>query len=223
MIRLIAAPTAALLLLSGCPTAECSAADASVHCVDQLPDGGDGGAGAGANCPDTSNADAPNLLANPGAECGTTGWFVPDVVGKGTIAVATEGAHAGANALVLTATGSGTDQSGPHVYNEQQVAAGPDETWCAKAFLRGGTAVNARLGIRHWAAGDTVLAEETYSIPLAPQWAMIPPTAGLLKLTTTRAETLQLRVILHDAVAGASVLIDDAQLWKSASGSCSER
>lgn len=232
MTRLLVAPIVSLLLLSGCPSAECAVdgdcqagftCDATGKCVSALPDAGPGGGGGG-TCPDNSIPSAPNVLSNPGGECGTTGWFEWEKVGaRATLAVESEGAHSGSKALVLTASEAGSGQFGPRVSNLKQVTAAAGETWCAQAWLRGGTAGEARLAILRTPASGGQILWETYSIPLASQWAVNPPSKGLLKVTATETETLELVVMLHNAAAGETLVFDDAQLWKSPGGACSER
>lgn len=208
-----------LPLLWGCPGPECSEArpcdagficGADARCVAETA--ADGGPVPMGGCPDTSQF--PNVLENPGAESGTEGWY--KALSNVSIGVVTDAAHCGSKALQITAHAAGEQ----HVWNEASVEAGPGETWCAQAFMRGGTATDGRLTVRRMPAR----IDEDYSSPVTTtQWAMVPPTKGLLKFTTSGAETLNLRVTMQFAEPGQTLLVDDVQLWRSPTGSCTER
>lgn len=214
----------AFVVLSGCPGKECAldadcpggyACSPEGACVSVTPDGGGGGGG---DCPDTSVPSAPNVLKNPGAECGTTGWFAP-VNGKSSVEVETVNPHTGSKALKITATSAGD----AFVWNDAEITTGANETWCAQAWMRGGTASDGRIGLRHLPVGGSTGIDEAYSSPVTQDWAVVPPSKGLLKFTTSEPETLQLRIILQQAQAGDTLIVDDVQLWKSAGGACTER
>lgn len=208
-------------LLWGCPGPECSEerpcdagfiCGADARCVAGTAT--DGGPTQSDGCSDNSNPQFPNVLENPGAESGTEGWY--KTLSNVSIGTVTDGAHCGSNALQITAHASGEQ----HVWNAASVEAGPGETWCAQAFMRGGTATDGRLTVRRMPAR----IDENYSSPVTTtQWAMVPPTKGLLKFTTAGPETLNLRVTMQFAQAGQTLLVDDVQLWRSPTGSCTER
>lgn len=222
------APALPLLLILpltfGCPGPECSdstpcsagsVCDASGRCI---PSGSDGGDTGPAGCADSTKPATPNLLQNPGAECGTEGWS-KHALSDVTLAVATDAVHGGTRALQITANKAGEQ----HVWNGATVNAGAGETWCAQAWMRGGTATDGRLTVVRGTKDKQVIFE-SYSSPVTPsEWAMVPPTKGLMKFTTAGEETLNLRVTLQFAQPGHSLIVDDVHLWKSPSGACTER
>lgn len=205
--------------LLGCPSApECSADEpctAGFECTaDGVCVGVDAGPGA-PSCSDTSHPEAPNLVADPGFECGTGEWIVLPAASVGALTQETTNTKAGTGALRLEAMRS--DQAVISAVSKPLTLA-VGETICARAHFRG-TAANGHLAIRRYGS----LTEESFSTPLAGNdWVIVPPSAPL-KFTTTTEQQIDLRLILRKPVTGEALVVDDVALWKSPNGTCSER
>lgn len=214
-IVLLSASLAAAL--SGCPSAECSESEPCGEgftcnagvCVALPPD-------VGIVCPD--NTATPNRLTNPGGEDGISGW-TPHFASKITVASVDADVKCGKKAISFTANGPGEQ----HLWNDAKVNAGADETWCAQGWMRG-TTTDGRLTVRRIAAGAGAGDDKSYSSPVKEsEWTVVPPTKGLLKFTTSAAETLQLRVTMQFGEVGKTLTFDNIELWRSPDGSCTER
>jgi hypothetical protein len=197
------------LLLTACPGGggECDGGTCP-------PDAGfDGG-----SCKGTDPAGAPpNLLANPGFECGDppSGWYAQN----GQLTSESTGGHSGSKAARLTAP---TATVASNLWHETDVVVAPGtKTYCVNAWVRG-SAANARITVRKVKAG--FVNDENFSIPLTPEWQPIPPAAThALKVVGAGEDKFVLRIFIPDAKAGDYLLVDDVLLWESPGGNCTER
>lgn len=180
-----------------------------------LPDGGstDGGTdGGGENCP----AAAPNLLPNPGFECGTQGWIT---TGAAVLATEEGGGRSGKRAARLTAS-SASAAANLWLGTDAVVSPGT-RTFCARGWMRG-TAADGRLTLAKSSQGT--LVNETFSSPVTQEWVLVPPsTYGPLKVVGANEERILFRVWIPNPTAGSYLVIDDLELWESAQGDCKER
>jgi hypothetical protein len=201
-MRPIAAIALTVMLL-GCPGP-----------AETCPDGGCPADG-GDPCLGPSAESVPNLLDNPGFECGSppSGWYTTG----GVLASEVENPKSGSRAARFLVPDGGVAR----LWHERDaiVDAGT-KTYCANAWVRAGTAKDARLTLRR--VGTNI--DENFSTPLTNEWVLLPPpTHGPLKFTAQDEPRVLLGFTIQNAKAGDSVIIDDVQLWESADGSCRER
>lgn len=172
------------------------------------PSGADAGA-----CRDAAKS-PPNLLENPGFECGDSGWSAI----YGTLA-AVAGGHAG-QALQLTTSAAG----GRFAYAKDVVTEGGLKTYCFTAWVKG-TAPFMRLRVLRDFGGQ--VQEDQFNEALGPEWKRTPPVTPL-KVPNGNAPKIQLvfevqtsRPDGQNAKPGDTLLVDDVDVWET-SGSCTE-
>ncbi|MFZ5468578.1 MAG: hypothetical protein ACOZIN_03995 [Myxococcota bacterium] len=201
-------PTFCALLLLSCSPPERGCADGG-ECTTLATDGG-------GICKGDGVASPPNLLDNPGFECGApSGWFAQN----GTLTAETAIVHGGAQAAKLTASAG----SAASLWHEADAVQNPaNRTYCARAWMRG-TAANGRITVRKVATGGGV--DENFSSPLSnTSWTLVPPASyGPLKVVGSGEERFLLRIWIPSPNAGEVLWVDDVELWHSANGTCSER
>ena len=175
--------------------------------------GTDTGGGTG-SCTDESNPSAPNVAPNPGFECGDppTGWNGPLT---GTLGVSP---GRSGNAAKVSAKANSADQVKLTLATAEPVAVAPlAGTWCVSAWLRG-TAANGVVILRRDLGGGSMVDEASFE-PLAAEWKKFSHQA-VIPASDTR---LFFAAGMRGPQAGQYVEVDDVQVWKSASGSCTER
>lgn len=216
--RVLIVSCAAVSLLAACPSAECSETEACASgfvcsngvCVASATDAGNTSSSCGGP---TGTAAVPNLLTNAGFECGTQSWGL--ALNNAELSTETANPKSGATALKLTLTHSGQGASriyGPNV----PVQAG--DTLCARAWFRG-TSANGHLTIFEPGNSQGI----RFSTPItANDWVIVPPSAPL-KVPVTGAGDSFLQFSLVNPNNGDTLIVDDADFWKSPDGSCSER
>lgn len=165
---------------------------------------------------------APNLLKNAGFECTVTpdgGGAVPDawqgVYGQFAVAVG-EGRNGG-NAGKGTFSGVGLR----FAYSGDVVSNGGTKVFCASAWVKG-TAPYMRMNLIR---DDLV---QSFAAPVTATWEKVPPT---IKLNIDNASSKHLQLMFEaqtgrtdgaNAKAGDTLLVDDAEVWESPSGMCTE-
>ncbi|MGA9524210.1 MAG: hypothetical protein WBV82_22330 [Myxococcaceae bacterium] len=215
--NLIVSAVLASSVLVGCPNPpECSVSEPCGEgrvCQEGACIAGEGAPDGGGTCRDTSNRAAPNVLENPGFECGIEGW---DVLfeGQGKFTRETAVTRSGQGAARLTATSSGTTQFVQLAGTRDVV---PGSVWCASAWMRG-TASDGRLTIRRVGSNQQ---QNAFTPVTNDEWSR---TSSPFKITIEPADTeLILFVAMPYPKAGDSLLVDDVALWQSKDGSCTER
>lgn len=202
---------------AGLDAGEDAGADAG---IDGGPDAGtdagaDGGAldagpvDAGCRAPDGGNP--PNLLPNPGFECGDppVDW-VPSA--SGSLASETSNPHSGTRAALLVSDDGGVPVS---LFPLAQTASSGLRLWCASAWVRGVPAAgDARISL--WTMAPGGLVEHNSSAPLTAGYSLMSVSA------TTQAldDRVTLRLWMVSPAKGAAMVVDDAELWASADGGC---
>ena len=164
-------------------------------------------------CTDGSTPSAPNLAPNPGFECGDppSGWNGPLT---GTLAL---GTGRTGKAAKVSARANTADQVKITLATAEPVAVAPlDGTWCASAWMRG-TAANAVVILRRDLGGGSMVDEASFE-PLTTEWKKLSHQA-----TVSGDARLYVAAGIRGPQAGQYVEVDDVQVWKSASGTCSER
>jgi hypothetical protein len=218
---LLAGAALASSLLVGCPNPpECSE---TVACADGLlcqegacvASTGDG-TGGGGICRDTSKPSAPNVLDNPGFECGTQGWEV-NVVRPGKLEHEAGMVRSGSGAAKLTVTNG--------VVELMQLAAvenpEPQSVWCAYAWMRGTTS-DGRLTILR--DQDGFVVDESFNTPVVDnEWSRAPASFPLKITVGPQDKKLYLSVKIQNPKVGDYLIVDDVALWQSKGGDCSER
>ncbi len=194
----------------GVVTLDAGALDAGV--TDAGRDGKDAGAHVDGGVRDAGNCPATpswNLAVNGGFECAP---LSPWAVSSGTF-VPTDAGHSGRLALAMTADSLGEALVGQN--NVLETAAGV--TYCAQVWVKGSSA-EMRLEVRASPSGQGT----AFSSPVAsPEWVKVPP-GGYLKVTAPRGELLSVLARTQNADAGDTLVVDDFELWPSASGFCDE-
>jgi hypothetical protein len=156
----------------------------------------------------------PNLVKNPGFECGgdAPAEWSPFF---GDLAFVAD-AHSGSRAAKVTATANG---SGQFSYAPVVVtAADGAKTYCAAAWMKGSTP-NARLSLLVDVGGGGT--EYTFTSPISGAWIRLPPTTNL-QVPAPRDGKVYLRFQMKDATAGDTLLVDDLDVWESGDGRCQE-
>ena len=165
-------------------------------------------------CTDASNPSVPNVAPNPGFECGEppTGWNGPLT---GTLAVGA--GRSGKAGKVTSKTNAGEQVKITLASADPVSSMDLAGTWCVSAWLRG-TGMNGVVILRRDLGAGSMLDEASFE-PLTTEWkkfshqATVPATdARLFVAAGMRAPK-----------TGEYVEVDDVQVWKSASGTCSER
>jgi hypothetical protein len=176
---------------------------------------GTGGGGGAQNCPDTRSP--PNLVTNPGFECGTTGWN-PAFTGA-QFTVVDGDVHSGQHALQVNGT-----TTVPSAWSDSEVVPVVGLTYCISAWARG-KAASFQVEIRS-SAGSSGSAHE-FSSPLTGSWVRVPPVGfslGAEAYTAQAGDTrLQFRVDLRNPGATDYAIVDDVEVWESPDGGCRER
>lgn len=171
-------------------------------------------AGTTPTCGDPAKS-PPNLVQNPGFECGgdaPTEW-TPFF---GDLAFVAD-AHSGTRAARVTAMSNG---AGQFSYSPVVVtASGAAKTYCATAWMKG-TTPNAKLSLLVDVGGGGT--EYTFTSPVfAGSWIRLPPSTSL-QVPAPRDAKVYLRFQAKDADAGNVLLVDDLDVWESADGRCQE-
>lgn len=208
------------LACSGAPEEECNAAKfcaagftcEAAKCVAVQTGGGGGG---GFVCPETGVSGAPNLIDNPGFECGdppsqwNQGFF-------GTLTKTT--ARTGAGAGRWTSTATATDPAVHYwLQANNEPALTPGRYVCASAWVRG-TGTNAVVKIQMVGSN---LVRQSFAQPLTANWEKLE-NSTIVGDTDTRAI---FGVGLRQARAGDYIEVDDAAMWFSSQpdGGCETR
>ena len=150
-----------------------------------------------------------NKVVNAGFECAAnTAWNVSN--GIGTVV---DGGHSGGKAMHAVTNAQGEARVG----QDTVVADTDGKTYCAQVWAYGSSPI-VRLEVRATPSG----AGTASSSPLASEsWIKVPP-GGPLRVTSPRGESLSLLVLTQLADAGATLVVDDFELWLSPSGLCDE-
>jgi len=180
-------------------------------------DGGDGGVDAGppdAGCGLLDAGNPPNLLTNPGFECGSpsTDW-VPSA--SGSLEVEDAGPRSGLQAARLIADDGGVVVS---LFPKLPVSQTGVHTYCATAWVRGEPASGvARLSI--WAMDPSGgLAQTDFSAPVTSAFSQL----HVSKATKADDDRVTVRVWMPSPTKGAALVVDDAELWATVDGGCLE-
>ena len=169
-------------------------------------------------CEEPSNASCamaspPNLLVNPGFECGDSvvGWYAQ----FGEVSV-DSGFRTGARAARLTATNATAFVNLWHE-SDAVTAPVPGKTYCAYAWVRG-SAQNAHITLRR--VGSNV--DENFSAPLSTsEWTRLPSeTFGGLRVVSQDDTAIVFRVFMRNAKKDDFILVDDVAVWESTDGKC---
>ena len=183
-----------------------------VACGSPTSPGTDAGVDAG-GC-DGPVKSPPNLVKNPGFECGGDApaeWspFFGDLTFVAD-------AHSGTRAAHVTAISNGSAQFSyaPIVVT----ASGAARTYCATAWMKG-TSPNAKLSLLVDVGGGGT--EYTFTSPVNGTWIRLPPSTSL-KVPAPVNGKVYLRFQMKDGVAGNVLLVDDLDVWESADGRCQE-
>lgn len=172
-----------------------------------------GGADAGQNaCLGTPKSPA-NVLSDPGFDCGTDTWKAASSYGEFKIV---EGGITG-KAGQITFKG----ELGARFGALGVIADGQGKTWCAQAMVKGSAKVIDLLLVPS-AGGQGV----SFSAPLTSSWSKVRPSGGLdLVVPAGASADLLFRVQTsgpNAAAVGDSVLVDDVDVWASATGRCDD-
>ena len=155
-----------------------------------------------------------NFVRNGDFECGTDGWSRG--ISAASLSSVEQGAKVGSKALRITTSGSASTY---YAVSTETKSVGPG-TLCARAWMRGTTpAGHLRIVYANSAGvGQTV----SFSSPIeVDEWALVRPSFPL-KADVSEKVNVHLRLAVTDAVSGQYLEVDDAKLWLSADGSCSE-
>lgn len=164
-------------------------------------------ADAGTGC--QAMLDPPNLVQNGGFECGEALEWAAQF---GELALV-GGAHSGSKAVQVTATASGSAQLG---YATAVVKPTSGKTYCVTAWVKG-TATGMKVeGITK--AG----LSRAFSTPVEANWVRAPPSTKL-ELDFPAGDELFLRMSILNGTAGQTLIVDDVDVFESASGKCTER
>lgn len=170
-----------------------------------------------AGTPSACGAVSPNLLKNAGFECGATTPESWQGV-YGTFATAVGEGRNGGNAAKGTFSGVGLR----FAYSGDVAANAGTKVFCATAWVKG-TAPYMRMNL---VRDDLV---ESFAAPVSATWERVPPTIKL-KIDNANSKRLQFffeaqtgRTDGMNAKAGDTLLVDDAEVWESPSGLCTER
>ncbi|MBX5481320.1 MAG: hypothetical protein IRZ16_05660 [Myxococcaceae bacterium] len=204
----------------GCSGAECSA---STPCPEGQQCSAEGicVADTGPSCDDTSRPEAPNLISNPGFECGVADWqpYVGPAVVK--ISEETSNPKSGSKAMRIQYTETAAKQSRVAAFGKEIPVTG-GETICYRAFMRG-TGRNGHIVVRESRPGGGF--DTSYSSPITlNDWVEVPPSVALRKITVGNDTTsVHVRFELRQPADQDTLIVDDVALWRSPDGSCSER
>lgn len=225
-LLLVSAVIAGPLLACGSPPEpECSpirpCTQSGYACTDagkcELDPGG-GGGGGGLTCPESPAGNPPNLLDNPGFECGdppskwTPGFF-------GTLSKTT--GRTGSAAARWTSIAS--PDAGTIAYyltSDVQAPVTVGQWICAAAYVKG-TGQNAIIRMRVTTTSNTSIDQQSFAQFLTTDWSRIE--------NSTRVEPGYKSVVygvgLRQPVAGQYIEVDDAAMWISTQpdGGCSQR
>lgn len=187
------------------------------------PDAGDGGdagdpdAGADAGpvdagCGLLDAGNPPNLLVNPGFECGDglVGWR-PSASAMLTVEAAN--ARTGGGAARLVAMDGGVPSS---LFLKVPLAQSGIHTYCATAWVRGEpVSGNAKLSL--WAMDPSGgLMQTDFAAPITSAFSQLHVSAA----TKADDNRVTLRVWMPSPAKGAALVIDDAELWATVDGGC---
>ena len=174
--------------------------------ITQPPDAGPALRDAG-QCPFTPEW---NRVVNAGFECAL---FATWSVSSGTGLVIDAG-HSGRASLQVT-----TDSLGHGLAGQDNVVPDTDgQVFCAQLWVRG-TSPEMRLEVRVSPSGKG----SAFSSPLDVDggWVKVPPGAPMA-VSSSRGESLSVLAKTQAATAGQTLIVDDFELWPSASGRCDE-
>lgn len=178
--------------------------------------GSTGGGDAGA-CLDTSKT-PPDVISNYSFECGGAAPAEWTAV-YGTLSY--PAGHTG-RAAQLTVDSAG----GRMAYTPALGASGTTTTYCITAWVSGTTPFMKMRVLKQ--SGPSNFTEYDFSAPAGSIWSRIPPTTALA-IPFDNAQGLQLlfeaqqgRPDGMNAQVGDTLLVDDVDLWQSASGRCDE-
>ncbi|MBX5484521.1 MAG: hypothetical protein IRZ16_22085 [Myxococcaceae bacterium] len=163
----------------------------------------------------TDAGDPPNLLFNPGFECGVPpdGW---SVIGNAQLGVVSALARNGAQSARMVSLDGGVMSLYPAT---PPVTGGPGiKTFCASSWVNGTPGSTVRISVQVYPLGGGV-QDTSFSAPLSGGWERIAVSAR----TTLTDDQVTLRVWMPDAKKGEALLVDDAELWVSDGGKCAER
>ncbi len=174
--------------------------------------GAGGGAGGGSSNCGGAVKNPPNLVPNPGFECGTQGWSEQ----SGTLTAVTD-ARTGSQSGKLVATG--TVPAGKFAFTVPIVPSTSGKTYCAQAYLKG-TVADAQLSVLEDKNGSVV--DYTFSTPVGSgTWVRTPPSTNL-EVRAGVGSKLYVRLVMRTPLADATLFVDDVDVWESTDGLCKE-
>jgi hypothetical protein len=167
----------------------------------------DGGGGGSACAPLKS---PPNLLVNPGFDCAgkETEWGA--VYGDYALV---SGGRSG-NAGQVTVTNAIGGRFGPV---NPVATASKATTYCATAWMKG-TAPFANLKLFR----ETDTNPPQFSSPIDAAWIRLPPSLVLSETAPAGEKVYVLFATDNRAHLGDTLIVDDVDVWESASGKCDE-
>ncbi len=181
--------------------------------------GNDGGSDGGCDGPAET---PPNLIHNPGFECGGAAPAEWSAV-YGTLDFPTGSAHSGQRHARITADSSGAARFS---YSPNVVMGAGNATLCARAWVKG-TPPYMRLRLMMVSAGGGI--NNDFSSPVTADWARVPPTINLnapnmnadrvllvFEAQTGRADGM-------NSKPGDTLEVDDVDVWQTTGSACSER
>ncbi len=185
---------------------------------DSRPDARDGGSGrgeadAGTACP-VSNRDPPNLFPNGDFECGSTVSFqssggngrVEFVSGRTGKALRFTVAPGAFNNEFISSRRFRLEQSG---------------LYCARASVRGSATTFV---LRLYVGPPGAAMGEMFSMP-GPRgdWSLLPPTSTAIQVPGRGGDEGFLVFADSSRIVGATIEVDDVDVWLSRDGSCRDR
>jgi hypothetical protein len=180
-------------------------------------DARDGGSGrgeadAGTQCP-VSNRDPPNLFPNGDFECGSESFQSSGGNGRVDFVAGRTG-----KALRLTVA--------PGVFNNEFTSSWrfrleQSGVYCARAFVRGSATT---VVLRLYVGPPGAAMGEMFSMP-GPRglWSMLPPTVTAIQAAGMAGDEAFLVFADSSPSVGATIEVDDVDVWLSRDGSCRER
>lgn len=161
---------------------------------------------------DAGAGNPPNLLDNAGFECGSAldGWNTN--LGT-TLTTETSDPHAGLQAAKITSTSGGTVMSlFPFATPVSQAGAGH---FCTSAWVKGPAGVTARISLQV-TSGSGGFNDYSFSAPLTGAWQRLATDHA----TTAFDDKVTMRVWMPNPAAGATMLVDDADLFRTTDVVC---
>ena len=180
-----------------------------------VPDAGPDAGTSDGGCATPDAGFPPNLLANPGFECGDppAGWVASP---SGTLDVESAGPRSGLRAARVTADDGGVAVS---LFAQTPTPNAGIHTYCARAWVRGAPPGGvARISLRMLTAAGGML-DHTFSAPLTAGYTRLEVSAP----TQAQDDRVLFRVWMPAPAKGDALVVDDADEWVSPDGGCPER